>query len=148
MSKKLKIEVEEGYKRCLTISRDGYTESGCKEIKPFSEFNKNKKANDGYKNICRECDNRRVRDYCKEFKDGKRKRIIVKTKTCHDCDITFDKPYEFFEPNLNRKDGLQSYCKKCRSKRRSYGHARERAKEKGIPFDVTYKQWNDVYKDD
>ena len=134
---------EERYRQCLSISRDGRTETGCKEVKLLSEFNG---AGGGkFKYLCKECDRQRASDYRKELKSGERKYTIVKTKKCPDCEITFDNPYEAFTEELTRVDKLESKCRKCKAKRGGRKNAKKRAGKKGVPFNVTMEHWMDAY---
>jgi len=142
MNEELEIEVAEGYKRCSTTAVHG-----CGKVKPVSEFSKAMNAKDGYLSICKECDKQRKRRYHEEIKSGERKHIIVKTKRCPCCEITFDNPYEAFSTYPNRIDKLGSMCRKCESKRDGRSSAIKRARKKGILFDVTLKYWRSVYRD-
>ena len=142
MSEELEIEVPEGHKRCSTTAK-----WGCGKVKPLSEFCKKAVSKDGLSPTCRECAKKYEIRYHKELRSGERKHIIVKTKRCPNCEITYDNPYETFSALHSSIIGLVSSCKKCEAKRGAHKKAKKRAKEKGIPFDVTVKYWDNAYRD-
>ncbi len=88
-----KESLQDGFKKC----------SKCKEIKPFSEFNKNSASKDGYKYYCRKCTNKPK----EELPDGYKR--CTKCKDIKSLD-------EFFNEPRNKTNGKSSACKKCLSK--------------------------------
>lgn len=84
----------------------------CKEVKPFSEFNKNKAKKDGYQNKCRTCSQAKFKEYYNANKDHHRsvvmantaKRVALlrefvvaylSTHPCVDCGLTDIRVLEF-----------------------------------------------------
>jgi hypothetical protein len=98
----------------------------CKEEKPFTEYNFNSKASDGYRGECKSC--RRIaereryaknhkgeyRRYTKVHNNGNSKSLQTNPKGqkhCVKCNI-FKTPSDFYKQS-NTKDGLNSWCKAC-----------------------------------
>jgi len=52
----------------------------CKSIKTISEFNKNKNKKDGFNSICRECSNRRSKEYYSENSEHHKKVIRIRSQ--------------------------------------------------------------------
>ena len=42
------------------------------------------------------------------------------TKTCNKCKLTLD--FSYYYKNKVKKDGLQTYCKKCMAKTNAYSY--------------------------
>lgn len=120
----------------------------CKETKPLNEFYKDKNKNDGHATTCKLC----VKEYKKRLENVERRKVQRRKETlrqckhcgnefkllpiqgdssrviCHTCD-------EYFLNHLNL-----SLTARMGS---NLAHARKRAKEQNVPFDLTL---DDVYK--
>lgn len=81
----------------------------CEEIKPLSEFHKQKNRSDGYKNHCKEC-----------RKNKRKKNYNQLEKRCTSCYEIKPKTEEFFykKPNKgNLREIYRAECKSCNVKR-------------------------------
>ena len=87
--------------------------SQCKIEKTLKCFSKKSASKDGLKSSCKECaskSNKILRN-----KNKARVTITVPTyKTCYGCHI--EKPQWEFSKDDGQKDGLNSFCKECKSK--------------------------------
>ncbi len=115
--------------------------SYCGEIKPLSEFYKNKRQNDGYHFYCKDCaKDKRKKEYKKnkkeirkrqkeytskikqEFLEGKR--MQAKKKYCPKCKKI--KLAKYFAKDYSHPMGLYVYCNECR---REYCRKKRKSKE-------------------
>lgn len=106
----------------------------CRELKPFSEFGRNKRMADGLARYCKVC-------FCVRSKVSYRKRMAEKGRTvrewlevpegfkfCPRCGAV--KPHVEFGSNRAEKSGLTAYCKPCHNqamvenKARNHGSVR------------------------
>lgn len=94
--------------------------SRCKKWKYYSDFYKNRRANDGLSVSCKECESKRTKHKRKSDKKylryEDRHRIVngIKQKLCSKCSIW--KAESGFSTDRSRKDGLDSSCKDCSHK--------------------------------
>ena len=88
----------------------------CGELLPMEAFNRDRARSDGRKMVCRECqhaeDARKARE--------NRAKEPPASKKCPSCNRTM--PPSEFRKDAKRKDGFDTYCRKCR-----------KAKENGMP---------------
>lgn len=77
----------------------------CKNKKEITEFNKNKGKKDGLNNICRECSNKRSREYYNEKGEEHKKNVVRRNRKYR------DKIREFILDILNNSE-----CKDCGNK--------------------------------
>lgn len=121
--------------------------SSCKETKPVSKFYKRSDRTSGLTSKCKVCV-----DAVGAARKGKLKategRVVPKEKRCSSCHEM--KPAKAFTRNAITKSGLSCSCRECaatwfgqsrqtvtgRSKRLLRA-ARERARAKGVPFNLT-----------
>lgn len=87
--------------------------STCKEIKPLSEFHKNKSTKDGLQKSCKNC-MKKVRAKHKEKNKAKAPPIETELKHCSSCKEL--KLYSEFYKCRTKKDGYHCQCKKCMAK--------------------------------
>lgn len=83
----------------------------CNKVKPYSEFNRNKRVKDGLKSECSECSTARQK-YNKSLKREVEVNI-PETKTCPKCQVS--KGREGFSLSKTSKDGLQHHCMECKN---------------------------------
>lgn len=95
--------------------------SKCKEEKGVGEFSKHKRTRDGLQCQCKACEainwsaySSRQRDYWSTRNPYKEKL----KKQCYHCKVSLS--LESFGYHIAAKDGLRSWCRKCRSRGRSY----------------------------
>lgn len=86
----------------------------CGLVKELGDFSRYQASKDGRNCYCRVCE----RERAKRWKEsGKPKTFAaVRFKRCAKCGIR--KPFHQFGVETGRKDGRQTYCKKCRMVRR------------------------------
>jgi len=90
--------------------------SRCKQEKPVTEFNKNRRAKDGLYYYCRECHRAHLREYrTKNAARNPDEVPIPPEKRCPGCGVT--RPSSEWHRNRAHPDGLEVYCKPCRSER-------------------------------
>jgi hypothetical protein len=98
----------------------------CNEIKPFSDFGANKKANCGVSNMCKSC----------AFKYRQSTKLQPKEipdfKTCTRCNT--EKEITYFVKDISKKDGIASRCKRCTNELRTNRCSR----------DITFKMSNSI----
>lgn len=102
----------------------------CKKILDISMFHKNKTRPDGYMAECKDCSNKRARDYSRA-KYGYRAwlpRISDKLKETHkQCPTCGQiKLKSMFYVAKKRNDGLSWQCKECENKRKKEQIARKK----------------------
>lgn len=104
----------------------------CEKVKPWKEYHRDKRSEDGRRSSCKECDalrygkSIRVCHFCKQRKMGKEfpKRNNGVTKYCLQCvqTHTLEKqcssckeylPQKAFYRSKHSKDGRRASCKKC-----------------------------------
>jgi hypothetical protein len=113
---------EHGEKQCVS----------CKQVKPFSEFQKD---NGYHRNACKECRNKE-----------RSLRISIETeipseKWCSWCKQV--KPIEEFGPNIRRKDKHHTYCRTCNNQRRQMnGLGQKRKKISREDYDKKLQEQN------
>jgi hypothetical protein len=85
----------------------------CKEIKPYSEFQKDSARIDGLQIRCRKCFKciSKSRSSKNKLMLEANPSLIPDTKVCHSCKQ--DKPRFEFSKDGRSKDGLQGKCKQC-----------------------------------
>ena len=95
------------YKRC----------SGCKETLPQTEFNMERRNNDGLRGRCKTCvkeqHKTRVARYIQYRKDYK---LNITRKICSTCDKV--KPMSEFQRKKRTFDGREGRCKECKKEYR------------------------------
>src|ERR1017187_2342032 len=98
----------------------------CGVAKTVSEFSKATKARDGLQSWCKTClskANKKSRE-----KNRARETIVIpEFKTCPGC--KGEKPSSDFNKHDRNKDGLQSFCKKCCSKKNKTSREKNKARE-------------------
>jgi hypothetical protein len=103
------ITTGDGTKRC----------PDCRETKPLHEFNRSRKSRDGRWHYCRLCWRVRLRGYYRKRREAiglpRRREVPEGQKYCPDCKTV--KVEADFGRNKAARDGLNSYCKACRSER-------------------------------
>jgi len=75
----------------------------CKEIKPVSEFHKDKSRTDGLNYSCKTCSSKKGLVRCAE--------ITITSKTCRECKE--EKDVSHFSLDKAKADGLRGVCKSC-----------------------------------
>ncbi|KKM82022.1 hypothetical protein LCGC14_1323800 [marine sediment metagenome] len=102
----------------------------CRELKDFSLFPKRKDSSDGYRNTCKIC---RL-EYSRKWHQGDIKKKVYKDldgkKQCRMCMQIFN--ISNFGRSKVNKDGLKSYCGKC--KRKESVEWRKRNKDYGREY--------------
>ena len=87
--------------------------SKCGERKALSEFYRSSASRDGHASQCKACsDAARTRNRAKVAAE---KKVVPKTKVCRDCGKR--KKASDFSASPSSKDGLYSYCKRCKADR-------------------------------
>lgn len=84
--------------------------SKCQVWKPYLDFRKRLTVPDGYRNICKLCQNKD--DAIRQSRYSG----VVAEKRCPGCSLV--QGAEHFDRNKHNKDGLASFCKACKKKRR------------------------------
>ena len=97
--------------------------SKCKKLKDIDQFNKEKRAKDGHRYSCRECDKERMGKYLKKIGSYGRNKRKIKARYRRQQNPEVDKLYskKYREKN---PETLLIY------------NARRRAKEKNLPFNL------------
>ena len=92
---------------------DVKTCSKCKQIKPITDFSKNKTNSDGLQHLCKSCESIVRNNYRNNNKQINTNRIYTENyvKQCLKCKQ--QKLYTEFNKCLRDKTGLESYCKNC-----------------------------------
>lgn len=86
--------------------------SRCKQEKPVTEFNKNRRMKGGLHHYCRECNRAYLREYKKKNAARNPDEIVVPPeKRCPECGVT--RPVSEWYRCRTRPDGLADYCKPC-----------------------------------
>lgn len=120
----------------------------CGKTKELVFFQKRKDSKDGFRNECKVCIKKRMENWTKNgpkksFKDSEDK------KQCRKClsILSFDN----FGKSKQNKDGLKSYCNKCKSieskqwREKSYNYIkkyREDNREKALEYGAKYRREN------
>jgi len=102
--------------------------SKCREIKPLSEFHRDRKRKDGYSYICRDCTRERDMTRRQKLRDRTPEEIPnVESKTCSKC-LEAKSTIEFYR-ELHSPDGFSGKCKQCicEQKRSHYRKLAERS---------------------
>lgn len=114
--------------------------SCCKQEKPLSDFGVDNRNKDGIHRVCKVC--LHERSVAKTPPEKRRTYFYAENgvKKCYKCGET--KPISEFHTAIGNKDGLLSYCKKCRNaqhninyskhivKRRQHDHERDTVRKK------------------
>lgn len=112
--------------------------SRCGEVKPISDFNKQKRASDGLQRYCKECQKAVKKEWYKANREEDTKQDIIDIeegfKRCSRCGEV--KPITEFYSCKSSKDGLYSYCKDCRST--YYQENKTSIREKAAKYRVQY----------
>ena len=89
--------------------------SYCEEFKSLKDFHKLKSSKDGYSYSCKECRKKFVENSHKRNKENNKNLIfdIKKYKKCSECGEI--KTLNNFGISKRNKDGLDCYCKQCRT---------------------------------
>lgn len=105
----------------------------CRTNKPLEQFYRSKASSDGHASQCKACqDATRTRNRAKVAAQDKE---IPRTKVCSDCGRR--KKADDFSANPSSKDGLYSYCKRCKADRvrnyvdRNRDDVNRKARERG-----------------
>lgn len=101
---RIKETIPDGFKKCAC----------CKDIKKFLEFNIDKHTKTGFASYCRKCNEEKCFAKYRKNHILKVKEILPEgLKRCGKCkEVKLEKE---FTKNKNRKNGLGSYCRKCKS---------------------------------
>lgn len=101
---------------------NGKPKNPVEETKTCSKCNTRKPSSDFYptKRVCKDC----ISKYNKEYNSKKKKQSG--SKICPDCKT--EKPYAEFGANINNKDGRQTYCRDCSSKRSKISKMKKESK--------------------
>ena len=95
----------------------------CGIEKPVSAFNKDQRYKDGLLSWCKDCRREHARNRRETFEQERDKACVA--KRCSTCGKT--KPASEFTKRRGSKDGLQSWCKKCRTKKDAERSAKKTA---------------------
>lgn len=95
----------------------------CGVKKTLSEFNKEKRAKDGHRYACRDCDKKRMEDYLSRIGEEGRKERAAKQRKKRRENPMADRAYQI---KYRRTHAAKNLIR----------HARRRAEKKGIPFDL------------
>lgn len=118
----------------------------CRDKKPLDQFNNDKGSKDGYKSRCKPCykaDQQQYRNSTITQDNKTEFGAMNNTKKCMRCKCT--KSVDSFNKKTNRFDGLDYYCKSCKSIENSsessyiskmLSRARQRAKAKNLPCEL------------
>ena len=120
--------------------------SRCHRFLPLSMFNKRTRSKDGLESYCRECNQKRNKEYRERFKreikTGQRKYDTPKKKKCRECHRILNASE--FTIHSFRKDGLSTYCKKCEHKRQEEYRSQPKVKEILDEYQKEYRKRPDV----
>jgi len=84
----------------------------CKQEKPVSEFNKDRRAKDGLQSYCRKCHRAHQREYWEKNAARQPDEVVIPSeKRCPGCGVT--RPSSEWYRNRTRPDGLANHCKPC-----------------------------------
>jgi hypothetical protein len=83
----------------------------CKKILPITEFYTKKRSKDGHSHLCKTCDRQKAHESYQRRKH--QPKTIPPQKTCHHCHKT--KPSSDFTKSSINPDGLDHYCRTCKS---------------------------------
>ena len=89
----------------------------CQQMKPLSDFVKNKRCADGYRYICKSCYNEKTREEAKRrtIKNSQESHH-PNTKECSQCHKR--KPLSEFPHDKTRRYGVRATCKTCTTQKR------------------------------
>jgi hypothetical protein len=88
----------------------------CQQVKPVSDYTKDKNRKDGLSHLCKDCKNkmhRRLAERWEKERDAKKDTPL--NKSCRRCKRTL--PILQFGLNIRSKDGFSSICRSCNQKR-------------------------------
>jgi hypothetical protein len=109
-NEKLKFENKEPKKRC----------SKCGIRKPYSQFYKHPNTRDELHPYCKECNNKKQKEFIEKYKEINENRDPYnpkETKECSNCNKELPKTKRYWGKRKNAKDGLDYYCKECKNKK-------------------------------
>lgn len=86
--------------------------SRCRETKSRSDFTRRRSASDGLESYCRVCKGKAAAEYRARNKQGFTNEVPA-TKRCARCKL--NKSSSDFSFERTSRDGLQGYCKSCKS---------------------------------
>lgn len=106
----------------------------CHQVKPLSEFVKEKDFKDGYRPLCKDCKNKRLKEYTKKWAEERSNTTYFpKEKQCKDCLEV--KPIDEFTKDKYQKDGKSHVCKECKAKRQKKMIERWKKERTTLPED-------------
>ena len=112
----------------------------CHQVKPLTEFHKNRIRDDGLQRICKHCRKEVAQKARKEMvANRKYGDVFVEKKCCSRCNVV--KPSSEFGKNITRPDGLQGYCKICRSEYSKIPNPKRKAYERQYKLDHKDKEY-------
>ena len=146
--KNSKTAVPDGYKLCKC----------CGQIKPLSEFQRNKRHKDGHDYKCKECVNARRKtlrakrkaeketatqpkvpfDYNRRIKRAYALSFAPDTKECNQCHVV--KPMTEFQTCSSNVDHIANTCKQCMSENRKKKNEQKKAEAGKQKEETTMKQ--------
>jgi len=85
--------------------------SGCKVVKSYDDFHKNKSNRDGLVSRCKDCESYRKSGTKVRLEKKRPVGVPVGSKWCPKCEVVKDGTC--FRKASKRKDGLQSMCRDC-----------------------------------
>lgn len=111
----------------------------CHQIKPVSDYTKDKYRKDGLSNICKDCKSKRHQVLVDKWKkERERTKEIPQQKQCIKCNRAL--PISEFGENINSKDGMTPICKECIKKRAEKYKERWKKERTLNPNKITKKE--------
>jgi hypothetical protein len=112
----------------------------CSETKPLKLFSPSKNSKDGHTSYCKDCGQKRQREYNERIKASKK--VIPKTKYCTSCNQTL--PSSKFNKCNQRKDGLNIYCRNCSNKKQREYMSKPDVKKRRKEYERKYQKKPEV----
>lgn len=131
--KKCKSEILYRVPVCTEIKPNSLTKkcTGCKIVKSYDDFHKNKANRDGLVSRCKNCESYRKSGTINVRLEKKRPENVKKgCKWCPKCEIT--KSRDDFRKATKRKDGLQSMCKVCDNAAKRMNRLKNKIRKNGM----------------
>lgn len=119
----------------------------CGLAKSLDRFTINRQKTDGHSGRCKDCDRLVRQADIKKYRSwhaGAPR--ATHDKTCPGCDRTL--PARAFARQNSNPDGLYSMCRECSRPNTMVRAARQRAREKGLPADITPAYVRSIWPED